>query len=305
MGTISTVAVCGAATASCVPGVLGDGGPAPVPWLVFPEDVVVDSTGNVYFSDGQRVRKVGGGTDAAAQDVPAIRARLGIVNALALDGRGNLYLIESDGHRVRKVDVAGIITMIAGDGTAGFRGDGGPATAARVNRPFGIAADSAGNVYIADTNNARVRRINPAGIITTIAGNGVRIPSVNNVPATSTSIIGPQGVDLDAAGNLYIADLGAHRIRKITYGPPAAAPPAIGANGVVNGASFQPGIVPNSWATVRGSGFSIGTATWDGAIVNGKLPTTLSGVTVTIGGQLAYPYLSLFCEPGADQSDRA
>ena len=86
-GTISTIAGCGAATASCVPGVLGDGGPATVPWLVFPEDVVVDSTGNVYFSDGQRVRKVspagilstvaGGGTDAAAQDVPAIRARLG------------------------------------------------------------------------------------------------------------------------------------------------------------------------------------------------------------------------------------
>ena len=84
-----------------------------------------------------------------------------------------------------------------------------------MNRPFGIAADSAGNVYIADTNNARVRRINPAGIITTIAGNGVRIPSVNNVPATSTSIIGPQGVDLDAAGNLYITEGGTARIRKV------------------------------------------------------------------------------------------
>jgi len=354
-GTITTIAGCGAVTVACALVGLGDGGPATAPFLAGPVDVTVDTAGNVYFSDSgnQRIRKIdasgnlstvaGGGTQTPGDGGPATAARLRDVEGIALDGLGNLYFTEGQGHRIRKIDASGTLTTIAGDGTLGFTGDGGPAVNARVNLPIGIAADSAGNVYIADTNNFRVRRINPAGIITTIAGNGTVVNFANNVLGTSTSLSSPQGVEVDSAGNLYIAealgyrirkldtagiittvagggtnlgdggpatsarftlprkvvidaagalyiaDSQGNRIRKISSGP-AAPPPTISSNGIVNGASFLPGIVPNSWATITGTGLAAGTATWDGLIVNGRLPTSLNGVSVTVDGRLAYPY---------------
>ena len=134
-----------------------------------------------------------------------------------------------------------------------------------------------------------------AGIITTVAGGGPGGTAGigDGGPATNASLGGPAGVLLDAAGNLYIADSGHGHVRKVTFAGSGA--PNISANGVVNGASFQPGIVANSWATILGSGLAPVTDNWNNSIINGRLPTTLDGVTVTIGGKPAYLY---YVSPG-------
>lgn len=121
---------------------------------------------------------------------------------------------------MRKVSAAGVITTIAGNGSAGFAGDGGPDTTAELNGPAGLAVDSAGNLHIADAHGNRVRKITPAGIIVTEAGNGVPGFSGDGGPALTASLINPHAVALDAAGNLYIADNGNYRIREVTTDGP-------------------------------------------------------------------------------------
>lgn len=219
---------------------------------------------------------------------PATAASLQSPVAVAVDNAGNLYIVDQTPLRIRKVDTSGIIRTIAGNGTPGFSGDGGAATNAQLFVPTGVAVDAAGNVYVADRTNRRIRKIDTAGVITTVAGSGRSGVGGDGGPATNAELSFPFGVAVDGAGNLYIADMGTHRIRKVSVPPPAA--PVIAANGVVNGASFQPGIVANSWATILGSNLASTTTTWDNAIVNRNLPTTLGGVSVTIGGKSAYLY---------------
>src|SRR5450759_3678122 len=112
----------------------------------------------------------------------------------------------------------GIISTVAGNGKAGFSGDGGPATGAQLHFPQGVAVDVAGNLYIADTNNSSIRKVTPGGTITTVAGNGTAGFSGDGGPATSAQLYNPFGVAVDAAGNLYTADRGNLRIRKVTPG---------------------------------------------------------------------------------------
>src|SRR5207247_3453872 len=133
---------------------------------------------------------------------------------LALDGRGNLYIADNRNHRVRKVDPAGTITTIAGNGKPGFSGDGGPATSAQLYVPQGVAVDGAGNVYIADQFNGRVRKVNAAGTITTIAGNHGPGYGGDGGPATRAPLHNPFGVAVDAYGNVYVTELDA-RVRKV------------------------------------------------------------------------------------------
>jgi sugar lactone lactonase YvrE len=148
---------------------------------------------------------------------PATSAQLNNTQGVAVDGQGNLYIADFATHRVRKVDTGGTITTFAGT-TGGFSGDGGPATSAQLNGPTGVAVDGQGNIYIADFNNARVRKVSPNGIITTFAGTGVPGLSGDGGPATAARLYAPKGLAADGQGNLYIVDQYNHRVRKVDSG---------------------------------------------------------------------------------------
>ena len=148
---------------------------------------------------------------------PAIDARLASPSGVALDGAGNLYITDTGNHRIRKVDSSGIITTIAGTGERGFGGDGGAAVQAQLSSPYGVAVDGAGNIYITDLGNHRVRKVHSSGVITTIAGTGERGFGGDGGPAVQAQLWSPTGVVLDGAGNLYIADRANHRIRKVDF----------------------------------------------------------------------------------------
>ena len=145
----------------------------------------------------------------------ATSAQLSNPSGVAVDAAGNLYIADSGNHRIRKVAANGIITTVAGNGSYGYSGDGGRATSAQLAAPWGVAVDAAGNLYIADTNNGVIRKVAASGIITTVAGNGSHGYSGDGGPATSAQLNSPSGVAVDAAGNLYIADYGNYRIRKV------------------------------------------------------------------------------------------
>jgi uncharacterized protein (TIGR03437 family) len=149
---------------------------------------------------------------------PAIAAQISTIQGIAVDRWGNLYLSDTDNHRVRKISTSGVITTIAGTGVAGFSGDGGPATAAQLNLPYGLAADLAGYLYVADYVNDRVRRIGPDGVIVTVAGNGNRGSTGDGGAATCAPLLSPRNVAVDAAGNLYFSEFEGHRVRKVTPG---------------------------------------------------------------------------------------
>ena len=132
-----------------------------------------------------------------------------------MDGVGNLFIADGGHDRIRKVDSAGVIASVAGTGESGFSGDGGPATAARLNYPIGVAVDGAGNLFIADLNNHRIRKVDSAGVITTVAGTGRYGFSGDGGAGTEARLQSPYGVAVDGAGNLFIADAGNERIRKV------------------------------------------------------------------------------------------
>jgi len=194
--------------------------------------LAVDAEGNVYVGGGdgnytnhqvirvdpssQVTTLAGTGEVGHSGDGgPATNATLGVVWDVALDSYGNLYM--SVGNQVREVDTSGMITTLAGTGAKGFSGDGGPAKAAQLHHPRGVAVDAKGNVYILDIGNDRIRRIDTRGIITTIAGpgRGKDCFSGDGGPAIDAGFCAPEHLWVDTAGNLYVADTFSHRIRKI------------------------------------------------------------------------------------------
>ena len=221
-GVISTVAGNG------TEGYSGDGGAAVGAQLYSPRGLALDGADNLYIVDNgnNRIRKVdsagvistvaGNGTEGYSGDGgAAVGAQLYYPNGVALDGSGNLYIAEWNNHRIRKVDSAGVITTVAGNGTEGYSGDGGAAVGAQLYYPNGVALDGSGNLYIADFGNHRIRKVDSAGVITTVAGNGTEGYSGDGGAAVGAQLNGPVGVAVDGAGNLYIADTFNNRIRKV------------------------------------------------------------------------------------------
>ena len=229
-GVISTVAGNGN------PGYSGDGGPATSATMMHPAAVAVDVAGNLYIADSgnSSIRKVavsdtistvagggiagysGGSSGGYSGDGgPATDASLDYPSGVATDLAGNLYIADTYNQRIRKVAVDGTISLVAGNGNAGYSGDGAAASNATLYYPAGVTVDSAGALYIADSANHRVRKVAASGVISTVAGNGSPGYSGDGGPATMAMLMHPAGVAVDAAGNLYIADSSNNRVREV------------------------------------------------------------------------------------------
>ncbi len=221
-GTITTVAGNGTG------GYSGDGRSATEAELYHPSGVAVDALGSLYIADDYNscVRKVdrngvittvagNGDWGYRGDGGPATQAQLNSPKSVAVDIWGNLYIVDQGNHRIRKVDANGIITTVAGNGTRGYAGDGGPAVQAEFWYPGDIAVDALHNLYIVDWGNSRIRKVDANGIIMTVAGNGRSGYTGNGGPATQASLNGPNAVTVDHLGNLYIADTNNHLIRRV------------------------------------------------------------------------------------------
>lgn len=228
-GTITTVAGNGNPN-----GDSGDGGPAILATISYPTGVTLDSVGNLYITDSEanKIRKVdmsgiistvvGTGTydptcscfphGFSGDDGPATAAQVYGPFMTAFDADGNLYVSDTGNYRVRKVDIGGIITTIAGNGSFSYSGDGGPASLAQLDFPEGVHTAPDGSVYIADTGNNRIRKVDPSGVISTLAGDGTAGFKGDGGPATAAQLFSPITVAVSAAG-VYIADFSNHRIR--------------------------------------------------------------------------------------------
>jgi sugar lactone lactonase YvrE len=222
-GIISTIAGTGTV------GYSGDGGEATSAELREPVALTFDGIGNLYIADAgnNRIRMVntlgiintiaGTGTAGYSGDGgQATTAELNDPAGIVFDTEGNLYIADAGNNRIRIVNTAGIISTIAGNGTADYSGDGGQATTAELNYPFEVTFDGAGNLYIVDSHNMRIRMVNTTGIISTIAGNGTAGFGGDGGQATGANIDEPAGVVFDAVGNLFIADWANNRIRKVS-----------------------------------------------------------------------------------------
>ncbi len=174
----------------------------------------ISPSGNKTLVAGSDVGKSGYSGDGG----PATSALLSFPNGLAVDGDGNLFIADSNNNRIRKVTPAGIISTVAGNGVAGFGGDGGPATSAQLRYPLGVAVDGSGNLFIADAHNNRIRKVSPAGIITTVAGDGTAGFGGDGGPADAAQLNYPTSVAIDGMGNLFIADYYNNRVRKVSFG---------------------------------------------------------------------------------------
>jgi len=222
-GIISTIAGNGTA------GYSGDGGQATAAELYDPIGGCFDAAGNLYIAEygNSRIRMINtneiistvagdGAFGFSGDGGQATNAECNSPEGVAFDTHGNLYIADFYNNCIRMVNTAGIISTVAGTGTAGYSGDGGQATGATLYRPAEIAFDTNGNMYIADEYNNRIRKVNTAGIISTIVGTGIGGYNGDGIQATTAELYYPSGLCLDAAGNLYIADSENNRIRMVT-----------------------------------------------------------------------------------------
>ena len=272
-------------------GSIGDGGPAKNAELDDPIGVCFDKAQQyLYIADeyGHNVRRVDMltgiiGTYAGIAGVsgysgdggPATEAHFSRLLSIRIDSAGNLYIGDWDNARIRKVDAStGVVTTFAGNGTVGYSGDGGLATAAMINAPAGITLDKCGNLYFTDQYNQRVRRIDVnTSIITTVAGNGIAGFSGDSGLAVNAELNYPTGLAIDSSGNLYITDFTNNRVRKVTIYNPQIIITAIPGDTVCNG-------TPVTFQSVVTGGGTVPSYQWflDGSAVSGA---TISSYTYT------------------------
>lgn len=292
----------------------GDGGAAINAGLCEPFDAVVDALGNMYIADtlNNVVRKVGtngiittvaGNGKGAGQNPgnyngpgsgtggysgdggPATKAALNYPVSVAVDAAGNLYIADQFNNVVRKVDANGIITTFAGsygNGGIGYSGDGGQASNAAFVLPAGIAVDTAGDVYIADSNNYVIREVLTNGVIWTIAGNGKDGYSGDGGASTSAELNYPRSVAVGTFGDIYVADTSNNVVRELTPGAPTV-------GHVTNAFGNSAVIAENSWIALKGANLAKTMRMWTTSdFVNGQMPASLDGVSVTFTGPNGY-----------------
>jgi uncharacterized protein (TIGR03437 family) len=285
-GTITTVAGDNGQSA----GDAGDFGAATSAILNGPTAIAFDSAGNFYIADNgnSRIRKVDIKTNIITPFLGsgATDKRLSSPNGLWFDASGALYVADSGNQRLAKY-VAPTLSNFAGNLVAGFKGDGGPAISAQLNKPMGLTMDAAGNIYFTDTNNSRIRKITTDGTITTIAGKGGGAYSGDGGNATSAVLNFPRSIAVGPDGTVYIADTNNHAIRVLT-----PTYPAITTNGVGNAASYATRISPGALASVFGAGFGSATYQADDGFA---WPTSANMVSVKVNGAPAPLY---YVSPG-------
>lgn len=277
-GTVSTVA------GTAVPGFNGDGLPATSTQIFSPGNMAFGPDGTIYFADkgNQRLREIR--ADETVSTVAQVAA-----SGVAVDSTGVVYIADAGLHEVFRIDRAGHQDIVAGTGAAGFGGDGGPALAAPLNSPSGVAVDRQGNVYIADTGNNRLRVITSGGNIRTIAGTGAADFDGDGGSALSAVLHAPTALALDASGNIWIADTGNNRIRKLSPAGTAAEVSQPGTPlSVANAASMLSGpLAPGEIVSVFGLGVGPVTSVSGAVDSSGALPTQLAQAQVLFGGQPA------------------
>jgi len=286
---------------NCCYGFAGDGGPANAAVLNHPVGLAFDSSGNLYIGDSNnhRIRMVapngiittvaGNGNPGFSGDGgPATKAELNEPFGIAFDPYGNLFIADSANNRIRVLMTNGTITTVAGNGKAGYSGDMIPAIAAELNQPFDVAFDPYGNLYIADSNNFRIRKVTTSGTILTVGGGTGEGYSGDGFIGTNAKLNSASGVVVDSSNNVFIADSGNNVIRELT-----PYPPSVNTGGILSASAFGAfnSIAPGSWIEIYGNDLSFSNRSWTTADFTGSgliAPTSLDGVTVTIGGQPAY-----------------
>lgn len=206
-----------------------------------PRGIAVDESGNIYVADigNHRIRKVTpagvvttlAGSSQGYTDDTGTAAQFYSPTEVAVDASGNVYVADQGNHRIRKITPAGVVTTLAGSGTKGFAE--GTGTAAQFNEPFGITVDGSNNVYVADRVNNRIRKITPAGVVSTLAGSGVS--GFADGTGAAAQFSSPFGLDADDFGNIYVADFSNRRIRKISPVGVVTTVAGNGTSGLVNG----------------------------------------------------------------------
>jgi hypothetical protein len=302
-GTITTFAGNGSS------GYSGDGGPATSAALNYPEAVAFDSAGNYYIADeaANVIREVSpsgiittavgtGNANYTGDGGPATSATLYGPVGVQVDASGDLYISDQGNDVIRKV-TNGIISTFAGTGVFGFAGDGGPASKAEFDNPASIGLDSAGDLYIPDAANQRIRVVLTNGIIYTVAGNGVQGYGGDGGPATSAALAGPRSASVAPNGNIYIGDFDNNRVRMLT--------PVVGANvpvifngGIVTADQFGEfaALAQGTFIEIYGTNLATATRPWELSDFTGtNAPTQLNGTSVSVNGQ---PGFVSYISPG-------
>ena len=226
----------------------------------YPNGVAVDGAGNVYVADlsNHRIRKItalgvvstlAGSGASGYTDGTGTSAKFSYPNGVAVDGAGNVYVADYFNHRIRKITTSGVVSTLAGSASGYADGTG---TSAQFSYPTGVAVDGAGNVYVADYNNHRIRKITTSGVVSTLAGSGT--PGYTDGTGTSAKFSSPTGVAVDGAGNVYVADYNNHRIRKITTSGVVSTLAGSGTSGYTDGTGTSAKFAYPSEVAVYGAG---------------------------------------------------